>query len=216
MLIKIEQLNGALTLERPDEADVAIVESVVYEPSGPLATVEMENDPEESRPYNTRYFPQAVSITNGSAALLDWQYTTDAEGNILGIADVLDPANNRTYTYQDVQYFLTTGNGPWGNLSWTYDHIGNRLSETRDGTTDVYSYVPNLAAGNSAKLQQITRSAGGVQSFTYDAAGNQTQTAEGIEIIDRTYDVAGRLASQDQPAADSASSFFYDGRSFLC
>lgn len=49
------------------------------------------------------------------------------------ILDRLNPANDRTYVYQDYQYFLTLteGAGPWGSLVWTYDRIGNRLTEIR-------------------------------------------------------------------------------------
>ena len=35
----------------------------------------------------------------------------------------------RSFTYQDYQYFLTTGSSPnaWGSRTWAYDAIGNRL-----------------------------------------------------------------------------------------
>jgi hypothetical protein len=55
--------------------------------------------------------------------------------NITAITDALSPADNRTYGYQDVAYFLTQGDGPWGALGWSYDKIGNRLTETRDGNS---------------------------------------------------------------------------------
>ncbi len=48
----------------------------------------------------------------------------------------------RSYGYQDVDYFLTSADGPWGSQSWTYDRIGNRLTETDDGATDTLRLRP--------------------------------------------------------------------------
>ena len=44
-------------------------------------------------------------------------------------------------------HYLTQGDGPWGSLAWTYDKIGNRLTENRDGVATVYSYKQNAADG---------------------------------------------------------------------
>ena len=53
--------------------------------------------------------------------------------------------SSRTFAYQDYQYFLTLADGPWGAYDWTYDRIGNRLSEDDDGTLDSYDYEANAA-----------------------------------------------------------------------
>ncbi len=92
------------------------------------------------------------------------------------------------YGYQDVQYYLTQGDGPLGDLAWTYDRLGNRLTETRDGVVDTYTYAANAAMGNSARLESIALGAGGTHTFAYDAAGNQTQVDAAGNVIDRTYD----------------------------
>jgi hypothetical protein len=57
----------------------------------------------------------------------------DGVGNITQITDGSTP---RTYSYIDNLYFLKQGDGPWGTRGWTYDRIGNRLTETRGTTTD--------------------------------------------------------------------------------
>ncbi len=148
--------------------------------------------------------------------MLDWDYTTDGVGNITAIGDLLDSLNNRTYAYQDYQYFLTQGDGPWGALAWAYDKIGNRLSETRDGATDIYQYLANAAAsGNTAKLDQIALGAGGSRVYTFDAAGNQIGIDENGNPVTYTFDDAGRLSAIDHPSAQASSTMFYDGRSYL-
>ncbi|NJL29480.1 MAG: hypothetical protein HC897_17140 [Thermoanaerobaculia bacterium] len=168
----------------------------------------------ETHAYDTRYFPDRITVTGGTPKL-DWDYTVDEVGNPTLIADVLTPAQNRTYGYQDFQYYLTQGNGPWGALSWTYDRIGNRLTETRGATTDSYSYVLNGVGGHTAKLDAITLGAGGLRAYSFDPAGNQTQVAEGADVVTMSYDDAGRLARLERPAMGFATDLLYDGRSYL-
>ena len=206
--------QSTLTVERPGEPDASVVTASSYEPAGPLASVTLGNGLTENRAFDTRYFPGAIQVDGGSP-VLDWDYTTDDVGNIADIGDVLDPANDRTYGYQDYQYYLTRGDGPWGDLGWTYDFIGNRLSETRDTVTDAYTYVGNAARGNSAQLHEIELGAGGTTAFAYDAAGNQTQVDSGGDIVDRTYDDAGRMSRQERASAGASTDFLYDGRSYL-
>ena len=133
----------------------------------------------------------------------------------------LPPLSRRTFAYQDVQYFLTGAAGPWPEaLEWTYDQIGNRLTETRTPpggapVTDTYQYLANDATGDSPVLDQITLGIGGTRGYTWDAAGNLDQVAAGANIIDFTFDDESRLASVGRAVADVSSGFLYDGRSFL-
>ena len=121
----------------------------------------------------------------------------------------------RTYTYQDHQYFLTSGDGPWGSLEWTYDRIGNRLTETRDGVTDTYAYVGNGGGGNTAILDQITLGAGGTRDYQFGAAGQLEQVTAGANQVDFVSDDEGRLADLSRPVAGEAVDVLYDGRSFM-
>ena len=77
------------------------------------------------------------------------------------------PTETRGYGYQDWQYYLTCGSGPWGGtacspsptgnpLQWTYDKIGNRATEVRAGLTDSYVYDDNSGAtGDTAVLDVV-------------------------------------------------------------
>ncbi|MGD2115203.1 MAG: RHS repeat-associated core domain-containing protein, partial [Acidobacteriota bacterium] len=124
--------------------------------------------------------------------------------------------SRRTYTYQNVQYFLSSATGPWPeDLTWTYDEIGNRLTETRDGSTDAYQYATDSAAGNTPILEQIVLGIGGTRAYTWGAAGHLTQVAAGANVLDFATDTAGRLSGVTRSAAGEAVSFLYDGRSFL-
>ncbi|NJL28056.1 MAG: hypothetical protein HC897_09215 [Thermoanaerobaculia bacterium] len=206
--------EATLAVAAPGEPALPVVESASYLPMGPLGQLELGNGTTETHLFDERYYPQRIIVT-GAAALLDWQYTVDAEGNPTAITDLLSPAGSRSYSYQDFQYYLTLGNGPWGGLSWEYDRIGSRKRETRGGVSDVYSYVPNAVGGNTAKLAQIALGAGGSKVYQFDAAGNQSQVTTGADVVVLSHDEANQLASIERPAAGVRSEMLYDGRSFL-
>ena len=210
--------QSTLEFEPPGGPVQSIVSASTYHPSGPVSSIDLGNGLTETRLHHERYHPARITLapTGGGAALLDWQYTTDDVGNPTFIDDLLGGVD-RAYGYQDNQYYLTQGDGPWGTLAWSYDRIGNRLTEVRDGAAaDTYFYQQNTGAvGNTAKLTSIQLGIGGTTNLSYDAAGNQTQTNASGNIIDRTYNDAGRLSRIERPAGQASSDFLYDGRSFL-
>ena len=115
-------------------------------------------------------------------------------------------------------YFLTSGDGPWGELSWNYDKIGNRLSETRDGLTAAYSYLTNAAGGNSPKLATVTDPGGDTKRYFYDAIGALKAVTGERDKTRYSYDAARRLsrmASDALGVASTVNDLRYDGRSFL-
>ena len=128
-----------------------------------------------------------------------------------------------TYDYQEPQYFLIQGNGPWGELDWTYDRIGNRLSEVRTleseagpvVTTDTYAYLQNVVPANTPILEEITLDGSGMRAYDYGLAGHLELVSAGANEIDFTSDAAGRLAGLDRNMGADQVSFTYDGRSFL-
>ena len=121
-----------------------------------------------------------------------------------------------TYIYQDYQYFLEMASGPWGELSWTYDKIGNRLSEERNEETDVYHYHKNTAVppGNTPLLNFIAVAGSGKRQYEYGVAGHLDEVDASGNVIDFNSDDAGRLSEIDRTVVDPVS-LAYDGRSFL-
>lgn len=91
-------------------------------------------------------------------------------------------------------------------VSYTYDAVGNRLSQVKemlgDKETTDYSY-------NSLNqlMSSITRTSDGTvteqKSYIYDVAGSQTKETDSISntVADSTYDVAGRLKSYTKTEA---------------
>lgn len=187
--------NRQSTLQMQDGANPAqtLVSASSYKPRGPLASLTLGNGLTETHGFSTRYLPTSISVPS----LLSWSYSTDSVGNSTAITDTLNSANNRTYDYQDPQYFLTTGDGPWGTRSWSYDRIGNRLTETHDATTDTYSYITNGTGGNTPLSAD----------YGYDEAGDVT-----LGIVTATYGDDRRMSGNGSRFGFTAA---YDGRGFL-
>jgi RHS repeat-associated protein len=122
----------------------------------------------------------------------------------------------RSYGYQDVQYFLTAADGPWGTLDWTYDTIGNRLSETRNGgNPDSYVYPTHLGGGHTPILDRIDLGIGGSREYSWGLAGHLEDVSAGGNLVDFDSDEDGRLTLIDRPVATATTAFLYDGRSYL-
>ena len=209
--------DRAATLTLADGAAPAqpLVTAAAYKPAGPLASLTLGNGLAESRGATSRYFPSTLAV----AGRLDWTYTTDAMGNVTAIADNLNPSGSRTFAYQDVAYFLTQGDGPWGTRSWTYDRVGHRLTAVRDGVSETYVYAPNAAAGSSPRLAEIQHGgAAGTSLLTFDAAGAQTRRERGAEALVSLPDAEGRLAGLRSEAGgvlQAEAQLAYDGRGLL-
>ncbi len=206
---------ATLLARRAGHPDQPLVTAATYRPFGPLSTLTLGNGLTETHGFNSRYVPEDITLAGGGN-LLSWTYTTDGVGNILSITDNLNAANNRGYGYQDPQYFLTLGNGPWGPRSWTYDKIGNRLTEVRGAVTDTYSYVPAPGGGHTPILTSIQLGGGGgTRTYDYGLAGHLEEVATGTDVTLFGTDAAGRLALLERPAGYSDASFAYDGRGYL-
>jgi hypothetical protein len=202
---------ATLLARRAGQPDQPLVTGAAYLPAGPLSSLTLGNGLTETHTFTNRYFPSGITL----GSHLSWTYSTDAVGNILSITDTLNAANNRTYGYQDIHYFLTQGNGPWGPRSWTYDKIGNRLTEARGATTDTYSYLPNGAAGRTPILSQVQLGTGGTRTYQFGPAGHLDRTATGLDATLFLNDAAGRLAALERPSTHTGATFRYDGRDFL-
>jgi RHS repeat-associated protein len=204
-----------------------VVASAAYQAFGPLREAVLGGGLlTETRGFDSRYEPDRITLADASKTLLDWDYTVDGVGNPTAIADLVSPANDRSFGYRDFQYFLTCAAGPWSAagsdcgpvsgtpLEWTYDKIGNRLTQTSKFGTTTYAYPVNGSGGNAPRLQMA-----GSNAYHYDAAGNLTMITgpAGLALVEPqltlTYDQESRLRQLEAPKATAAMS--YDGRGFL-
>ncbi len=195
----------------------AVASGAQYAAAGPLRRLVLGNGLVEDRSHDQRYFPDRITELSGAVPVLDWDYTVDAVGNPTRIDEVSSPGSvhqpavARIYGYQDMQYHLTQGDGPWGTLDWTYDRIGNRLSEQRDGgPLEAYTYRANTAGGHTAVLQTVNVN----RTYTFGAAGHLDQVNAAGNVITFDHDDEGRLGGIARQLGESVTAD-YDGRGFL-
>ncbi|HEY6871846.1 MAG TPA: RHS repeat-associated core domain-containing protein [Geobacteraceae bacterium] len=137
-----------------------LASNITYKPIGGITGLTYGNGLACAISYDNQYRP--TSITTGALQSLSYSY--DGNANITAITNNLDNTKNKSYSY-DALDRLTGGTGPWGTVSWTYDPVGNRLTQADNTGTSTYVYQPG-----SNRLATIS---GAIQnSFSYDANGN--------------------------------------------
>lgn len=97
---------------------------------------------------------------------------------------------------------------------WTFDKIGNRLTQVDKGSTSDTTWTYQVGAAGGVKphqLKQVTSTglqAGPTRTFEYDAAGNMTsRTTESGTTQTLTWDPLGQLA--DIAEGSAATSYVY-------
>jgi RHS repeat-associated protein len=94
----------------------------------------------------------------------DYGTSSTNTGRVLSRTDAIQPEHSQTYTYDSVYRLssVVAGDKTW-SLSWTFDVWGNRTAQTPQGlaTSKVGTQTSGYANNRNT-------------SFTYDAAGNQT------------------------------------------
>jgi RHS repeat-associated protein len=158
-----------------------------YDPAGYLTstTLPASNGHLEERTYDRAGRLTRVNNIKGSSVLADFTYTLDPVGNPTRVVRTGSAAGTTTYAYDnrdrltDVCFQATCPGGGDPFVRWTYDAVGNRLTEARPTGTTNYTY-------NAA--DELTQA--GSTSYTYDQNGNET----GAGARTFTYDLANRLA----------------------
>ncbi|MEW8509079.1 MAG: RHS repeat-associated core domain-containing protein [Candidatus Thiodiazotropha sp.] len=187
------QLN-TLTYEWSDSTTQTLVSNLQKLPFGPLEAFDYGNGLSLTRSFDQDYHLTGQTIPG----LLQSSYQHDAVGNITDWQDLLSTGQDQLFEY-DSLYRLTSASGTYGDLTYSYDATGNRLSLTLDGSTETYSYVPS-----SHQLQHILGSV--TDSRTYDAAGNTLQSLIG----NYTYDDTNRMVSFTKTG--TTATYAYNGK----
>ena len=151
-----------------------------YLPFGPATSLSLGNGIQMSASYDLDY--RLASLTYGNA--LNKSYNYDTAGNITGIEDQNNSVLSQALGY-DALNRLGTANGGYGNLSYSYDANGNRLTYSDTTGTDVY---------------------------TYDTNSNRLLSNNNWEYI---YDAGGNLISKSDHAGTSTTLYQYDERNRL-
>jgi YD repeat-containing protein len=149
-----------------DGVSQTLAGDIEYQPFGPMASLAYGNGIPLVHTFDLDH--RLTAQTAGAAQVL--AFRLDPNGNITGITNPLDPNRNQAFGY-DALDRLSEAHGRYGDLGYTYDAAGNRLSRTRNGITEPYTY----AADSHHLLQSM---AGGTRNYRYDANGNTTDNTD--------------------------------------
>ena len=159
--------------DRPRSASAngtTFVSNAAYAPFGPETQLAFGNGTTKTSTVDLRYRPVENKLAGGAGVIADYGYSEDPIGNITAIRDLVDPAYNRTFAYDDLHRLTaaTTGGALWGTATYAYDAMGNMTALALGaGRTSSFAYN-----GTLPKLASVTEN-GSVRAVAYDAAGNE-------------------------------------------
>jgi YD repeat-containing protein len=178
--------NGNHQLTSVAVNGTTVLNSVTYEPLGPINGWTWGNGTTTTRSYDTD--GKIASIVSAGTKT----YSYDDAFRINGITDTSTGAANWSYGYDTLDR-LTSGTSPSITRGWTYDANGNRQTETGTAAS-AYAISPS-----SNRITGITGAL--ARTYAYDAAGNTT----GYSTVSATYNNAGRLKTLTNGSATETS-----------
>jgi RHS repeat-associated protein len=196
-----------------------------YDPAGNLLTTTLpaSNGYAETRSYDRSGRLTEVKTQKGSGTLADVVATLDPAGNPLTIVRTGATSLTANFTYDlsdrltQVCYQVnacTAGSSPF--IRWSYDNVGNRLSEARPTATTNYGYDVNdrlMSAGATTYTYDANgnETKAGSATFAYDARNQMKSATVGNTTTTYTYGGDGlRVAASTGPQAAATTNFGWD------
>jgi RHS repeat-associated protein len=115
-----------------------------HQPFGPIAGMTYGNGIAETWTFDKAYRPTNITDLLTAQSLQNLTYSYDNVDNVKSITDALNAANSQTLGYDLVNRLTsaTSGAAGYGAYSWTYDKVGNRLTQVQGANTTTYGYTP--------------------------------------------------------------------------
>jgi RHS repeat-associated protein len=177
----------------------------------------------ESRVYDRAGRLTELASRRGTSTLARFVATLDSVGNPTRVDRTGALSQTQTYTYDANDRLLSTcfqtSCSPTSSslLRWTYDKVGNRLTEQRGSSTTSYTYNDAdqlLSAGSSTTFaydQNGNQTRKGSRTFTYDLADRMRTTTSGSTTTTYTYDGDGnRVRASTGTSSSSITNFVWD------
>ncbi|MFN8222177.1 MAG: LamG-like jellyroll fold domain-containing protein [Gaiellales bacterium] len=200
--------------------------SYAYDVASNLTTTTLPsgNGYVETRLYDRAGRLNEVKNVKGASTLADITYVRDPVGNPLTETRTGASAVSKTFQYDNMDRltgvcFLATTcpNATDPYIRWTYDGVGNRLTEARPSvatTTYTYDNMDRmLTAGATAYTYDRNGNelSAGTRSFTYDLANRMKTTVSGSTTTTYTYDGDSvRTQASTGTTAASKTNFIWD------
>lgn len=195
-----------------------LASNITYKPFGGVLSFDYGNGLTRTVTYDDEY--RITAIQSGSVQ--DLTYLYDSNGNVKEINNLIDPAQNKAYDYDPLDR-LEAASGPWGVLAWTYDGVGNRLTQTDNTGISTYTYQPGTnrlasVSGPSPITFGYNRigstNAENSRRYAYNQNGRLSQAKDGSTILGAyTYNANGQRVKKE--AEGVTTIFHFDGQGQL-
>ena len=189
----------------PASSAATVLSSINYEPFGPVTSLTFGNGIVETRSFDLDYRMTNLADA-GTTTLQNLSYVYDQADNVRSITDGVTPGNSQAFPGYDALNRMTGATGGYGSLAYTYDPVGNILSQTLGSVATKYTYakksnrlagivtgkskqsVGSTAAGN---IDRFKPALGSVTTLTYNKA-NRLETLKAKLVSTYTYDAFGQ------------------------
>jgi len=153
-----------------------------------------------------------AKVSPTAAPLFGLRYGYDANDNIDTITNLVQAAKSQSFAY-DPLYRLTQAIGPYGQIDYGYDEVGNRESKIAQATagtiTETYQY-----ASDSNRLSSVAVDNGNVitaRPLGYDDVGNITQDERDGSTFIYSYNHNNRL-NQVTDGQNTLATYLYNAQ----
>ncbi len=184
--------NTAITATPPGGNTFSVVSAMTYLPFGPMRSLTYGNGLTETRTYDLDYRLTSIAV-NDPGPRLSLTYGYDAANNVKAVTDGTDSAKTQATAY-DALDRLVSASGGYGALTYSYDKLGNRLTETPP--------TPSAAPAFDGL--------GAITGFTYNQAGRLASSVAGAQTVAQyTYNAFGQRAVKTQPGSATTTRYVY-------
>jgi RHS repeat-associated protein len=144
---------SSVTAQVPGASSATTVATLSHLPFGPMSGMTYGNGVVETRTYDSDYRATNITDVLSGATGQNLTYVYDNANNVKSITDAVNPANSQTLGYDVIDRLTSAASAAadYGALTWTYDKVGNRLTQVQGKTTTTYGYT-----NDSNRLASIT------------------------------------------------------------
>ena len=169
---------------------------IVYRQFGPMQKLIYGNGLINTIGYDLDYRAR----NNRVLPVQDLRFFYDAANNITDINDIVEPSKHQDFIYDNLDR-LTSADGGYGVLSYTYDEVGNRLTRSDPANTNTYTIN---ATRN--RINNYSDSAGNLIDYNHNATGSVTK----IDTDTYSYNRYERMSVATVDGV--ATTYRYDGK----
>ncbi len=191
-------------------AATSVLSKITYQPFGPVNGQTFGNGVAETRSFDADYRLTKLAGA-GNKPVQSLTYSYDAANNVSSIADGVTAANSRTFGYDGLNR-LTSAAGGYGNLGYTYDANGNRMTENPQApiVLDGLGSMTNLTYNQSNRLASVFAGSQQITQYTYNAFGQRlVKIGSSTATTLFQYDGAGHLLEESDGQGNPQVDYLY-------